>query len=121
RLKKMAVSDPHPLVRGEALLGLESLGLEKYKDELRQALNDSSYAVVATAIGLTAKVFPKEIEAVITRFQNIPNESVAAAVGDYFGDHPTPAHFDWYLGMMDRLTSSGHYSLLQSFGKYLVR
>lgn len=120
-LREMAAHDDNPQVRGEALLALESMNLPDFKNEIRKALNDSSYAVVSTAIGLMAKNSPKEMKGLLPRFRDTPNEFVAAAVGDYFGDNPEPGHFDWFTGMMNRLSPSGCYALMQAFGKYLVR
>lgn len=120
-VKKLAASDPHPQVRGEALLALEAYGLEKYEDVLKNALSDSSYAVVATAISLVAKSNIKNKAVSIRQFADVPNEYIASAVGDFFGDHPEPAYLDWFTGMFKRLNSSGSYSLLQAFGKYLIK
>jgi aminopeptidase N len=120
-IKSSVTTDPHPQVRGEALLALKSYGIEKYGGEVQKALNDSSYAVVATAISLSSESNKKNIESIIARFSEVPNEYIAAAVGDYYGDHPSPAHFTWYTNMLNRLNPSGCYALLQVFGKYLIR
>lgn len=121
-LISLVTGDPSPQVRGEALLSLQKAGIAGYDALVRKALEDSSYAVVATAIGILAKTGPgKSMPAVINRFKNVASEAVAAAVGDYFGDNPSPEHFDWFREMMNRLNPSGCYTLMQAFGKYLVR
>ncbi|GAA4430964.1 hypothetical protein GCM10023091_00940 [Ravibacter arvi] len=121
QVKNLVARDSHPKVRAEALLLLETWGGEKYKKEIAKALDDSSYAVVATAIGCFAKVNPKGMGAVLQRFQHLINEPVAAAIGDYWGDHPSSAHLDWFIETLQRLSPTGSYTLLQAFGKYLIR
>ncbi len=122
RLISLAKHDPSPQVRGEALLALQKTGIPNYEALIKQALEDSSYAVVATAIGLLARTgSPKNMQAVVNRFRNVANEAVAAAVGDYFGDNPAGGHLDWFKEMMNRLNPSGCYTLMQAFGKYLIR
>ncbi len=122
RLIPLLTRDPSPQVRGEALLALQKAGISNYETLARQALEDSSYAVVATAIGIIARTGPKKnMLAVVNRFRSVVNEAVAAAVGDYFGDYPAPEHLAWFKEMMSRLNPSGCYTLMQAFGKYLVR
>lgn len=120
-LVKLVTTDPHPMVRGEALLALESLGIEKHLNQVKRALEDSSYAVVSTALGLIAKTSPEEMPAWIERFKGEKVGVIAAAVGDYFGDNPKSEHLIWFTEMLDYLGSNGGYGLLPSFGKFIVR
>jgi len=121
QIAELATTDAHPLVRGEALLALDKLAPVKYREAIHQALEDSSYAVVATAISLVGKDSPGEMSSITERFKEVSAGPVLAALGDYKGDHPNPQDLAWFTRNFERQSSAGVYALLPSFGKYLVR
>ncbi|MFN4146442.1 MAG: M1 family aminopeptidase [Runella sp.] len=120
-LQSKARVDPHPRVRTEAIITLGSFGDNTNDPLFREALNDSSYQVVAAALDAYLIGKPDDAADIVARFENAPNGEIITAVANYYASLGKPEHYDWFMQRMARIKPADMYNFLQVFGKYLVR
>ncbi|MEZ4902550.1 MAG: M1 family metallopeptidase [Spirosomataceae bacterium] len=104
-LQSKARVDAHPRVRMEAIIALGSFGDNSNDPLFHEALNDSSYQVVAAALDAYLIGKPDDAAAVAKRFENAPNSEIVTAVGNYYAGLNKPEQYDWFIQKMESLKS----------------
>lgn len=114
------VADENPYVRAEALSVLSTLKFKKYARLVHQALNDSSYYVVGSAIQLIADSKEDIPETLITRFQKENNINVIIALLSYFSARERYPDFDWYQEKLSVFSGNELFYFIQYFSEMLL-
>ncbi|MCU0341278.1 MAG: M1 family metallopeptidase [Spirosomaceae bacterium] len=120
-IQSRARVDTHPRVRMEAIVTLASFGDNSNDPLFREALNDSSYQVVAAALDAYLIGKPDDAADIAARFENAPSSEVMTAIANYYAGLAKPEQYDWFLQKMNGLKPAEMYNFLQVFGKYLIK
>ncbi len=120
-IQNKARNDPKSIVRSEAITTLSSFGDNANDPLFREALNDSSYAVVSVALDAYLMSKPGDAGDIAARFEQVPNGDIITAVANFYANTPDPARFEWFLEKLRSLSAQDQYNFLQVFGKYLVK
>ena len=120
-LQSKARVDEKSAVRAEALITLASFGDNSNDPLFREALNDSSFMVVTSALDAYLISKPDDATEVTAKFETSPNNDIITAVANYYAGLAQPERYDWFLAKMERMKSAEYYNFLQVFGKYLVK
>ncbi|MGB3617689.1 MAG: M1 family aminopeptidase [Catalinimonas sp.] len=120
RIVAMARADTNTSVRATAL---EAIGQNASADELpvlQAAFTDSSYAVVAAALGGYLLSAPADAGEVLKPFRDEQNQYVVNLLGDYYSTQDDPAHYEWFERGLRNGTKDVRYLLSQYLGRYLL-
>jgi aminopeptidase N len=120
-IQSKARNDPKSIVRAEAITTLASFGDNANDPLFREALNDSSYAVVSVALDAYLIGKPGDAADIAARFEQVPNGDIITAVANFYANTPDPVRFEWFLEKMRSLSAQDQYNFLQVFGKYLIK
>ena len=120
-LQSKARVDEKSAVRAEALITLASFGDNSNDPLFREALNDSSFMVVTSALDAYLISKPDDAAEVTAKFETSPNNDIITAVANYYAGLAQPERYDWFLAKMERMKSAEYYNFLQVFGKYLIK
>jgi aminopeptidase N len=120
-LQSKARVDTDPRVRMEAIITMNSFGDNSNDPLFREALNDSSYQVVAAALDAYLINKPDDAAEVVARFEKLPNADVITAVAGYYANQGQPERYDWFIEHLNNLKPAEYYNFLQVFGKYLIK
>ncbi len=116
-----ATRDPKSAVRSEGLATLATFRNPANNLVFKNALQDSSYRVVAVALEQYLKGKPADAAAVVERFaKTTTNGSVLAAIADYYSETADARQYDWFVSTLSSLKSGDRYGFLLAFGKYLL-
>lgn len=118
--------DTKATVRAEALTTLASFNHASNRSLFRQALNDSSYAVVAATLTAYLATNPDDAPEMAAGFEQVTNGDISLAVASYYANtapasRADDSRFDWFVKKLHRLQPSDQYNFLQVFGVYLIR
>lgn len=120
-LQNKARVDENSRVRTEAILSLASFSDNANDPLFREALNDSSYLVVSSALESYLIGKPDDALDIANRFENAPNSEIVTAVANYYAGLAKPERYDWFIEKMAGMKPADTYNFLQVFGKYLIK
>jgi aminopeptidase N len=120
-LQSKARVDSNSRVRTEAIITMSSFGDNSNDPLFREALNDSSYLVVAAALDAYLIGKPDDAAEIADRFEKTPNSEVVTAVANFYAGQAKPDRYEWFMKQMNNLRPAEYYNYLQVFGKYLIK
>ncbi|MEM1136564.1 MAG: M1 family metallopeptidase [Bacteroidota bacterium] len=118
-IRSIALKDPKSLVRAEALNTLSSLGNQNI-DIMEKALNDSSYAVIATALYGYANLGGNNPIAQAEKLENIDDLSILLTLADFYGYFSVPNKLDWFAEKLRKKSGQEAAIITNYFGGYLL-
>lgn len=120
QLVKLATSDPKASVRKDAIAALSELDTHKYEPLFTKATQDSSYNVVATAIGALAYEQGNKALVYAKPYLNTGNKSFQMQLSSTIAQHGTDDYTQYFE---QHLKTAGHYTfpILSNYAVYLRR
>jgi aminopeptidase N len=119
-VKKMVREDEKSLVRADAISVLSALDAGQYQSTFRQALMDSSYAVVGSAIAAYAQTETTDKTEVFAPYQVYTNFNIVIALADYYTENEVEGKFGWFEEKFTEINDEALYYLLNYFARYLI-
>ncbi|HET6243752.1 MAG: hypothetical protein H0V01_00985 [Bacteroidetes bacterium] len=121
RLIELALKDEKSDVRAAALkhLAVNFKNDDEVFKVFKQALNDSSYAVVGEALGAMALVNEKEAFAAAGVLENEKNPSILTSIAGIYANFGDDSHNAFYLKASEHVTGFNKYAFVTIYGKYL--
>lgn len=122
QLKKIAISDPVPGVRAEALTALGSISGFEDVALVKSALNDSSYTVVGAALDmlLNQGMPPVAVNDMLEPFHDYMDIRVVIAIADYYVSRSVAGKADWLSSKLKAVQGEDRYYLLPYVSEYLL-
>ncbi|CAN5882074.1 M1 family metallopeptidase [soil metagenome] len=120
-VSRMARADKNSTVRASTLYTLTSFGTGEYADLYRQALQDSSFLVVAAAINAYGSARRAEALPAFVPLEAYDNAHVVNALAGYYAVHGGPGKYAWYLEKFTKLSGLDLYYFLQNLGGFLTK
>jgi len=117
----MARADKNSTVRATTLYTLTSFETGDYVDLFRQALQDSSFLVVAGGINAYGSARRAEAMPAFAPLEVYDNAHVVNALAGYYAVFGDVAKYDWYLEKFARLSGLDLYYFLQNLGGFLSK
>ena len=119
KVTALAQNDPKSLVRADAITLLASLNLNQYQDLFKTALQDSSYAVVGSAIAAYAQTDAQDKSALFAPYAQYNNFNTVMALADYYLSQQDATQYDWFREKIAAADAQTTYYLLNYFARYL--
>ena len=120
-ISNIAREDPKSLVRAEAIGVLYSLGGHQFAEIYKEALYDSSYAVIGNALYAYYESDPNGFKSVADDFTNYNNFNIVIPLASYFIDQNETSRYSWFVEKLENQDVEGMYYLLQYFGEFLMQ
>jgi aminopeptidase N len=119
-VKDLAIKDPKPLVRADAIDFLGKYKKNEYKPLFIKALNDSSYTISGNALKALSKIDDAAAEAEAKKLSLLPAKGTLKEVLNGYVDE---SKFDSIATVFDKLPSlsNSKFNMLSSFGNFLGR
>ena len=121
RANEMVIHDPNSIVRADAINTLFSITGSRYRDTYISALQDTSYAVLGSAIYACLHSVPNEIPGLIKRFESINSLYVVIPLASYFIDNADQTRYEWFIQKIYNMKQGGLWYMLQYFGEFLMK
>ncbi len=118
-IRDLASNDPKSLVRAEALNTLSSLG-KRNLDAIEAALQDSSYAVIATALYGYANLGGENPISKVEQFEDSNDLTLLLTMADFYGYFSVPNKLDWFSGKLRKKSGQEAALLINYLGNYLL-
>ncbi|MEQ6121846.1 M1 family metallopeptidase [Reichenbachiella sp. MALMAid0571] len=115
------LDDENPYVRAEVLSILTSANPDKYSSRLYEALNDSSYYVVGSAIQFIADSKQKIADDLIEGFKKENNINVIISLVGYFSAQEEYPDYNWYADKMSIFSGNELFYFIQYFSEMLLK
>ncbi|MDW7695051.1 M1 family metallopeptidase [Flammeovirgaceae bacterium SG7u.111] len=119
KVSQMVQSDPHPMVRAEAMNVLATLDKNKL-DIAKIAMKDSSYTVVATGLYAYANMGGDQPLLLLQKFEDINDLSITVTLADFYSYYGVPNKMDWFVEKLGKGHREQTQYLLNYFGSYLL-
>ena len=120
QLAQMATNDDKSLVRADAINALSTLNPEPYQQLFLTSLQDSSYAVVGTAIAAYAQTSASDKNSVFASFSDYQNFNVVMALADYYVASAIDGKLGWFQQKAKQVSDETLYYLLNYMAQYLA-
>lgn len=121
-LLQMARSDIKASVRNNAVAALaKNFEGADINEMLLQAVNDSSYNVMGTALTKYVELNPKEGMVLANKFETDNNVNVILTLADIYNDHGDDANFEYLYSRADVVKGFDLYGFAQTYGKFLSK
>jgi aminopeptidase N len=121
QVQQLALKDHKSTVRADALTMLATLEKQAFVPIYTQALNDSSYAVVAAAIeGLTTAKQDGLVPRLAT-FETYNSGKVRRSLAGYYAFFAGPEKLNWFMTSLDEMRGEDLFFFLQNFGGFLMK
>jgi aminopeptidase N len=120
KAEEMARDDQRSLVRADALSLLAAADAEAYRAFFRDAMQDSSYAVVGSAVAAYSLTEAGDKAALYEPLQEYDNFNVVIALADYFVEEAVTGKYGWFSRKMEQVGDEALYYLLNYFARYLM-
>jgi aminopeptidase N len=120
-LQNLIKYDSKSIVKADGILAVKNF-LNPQNDVLfREALSDSSNTVKAA--GLEALFINKVVdsEVLAERFKSSYDNTIFAAVANYYSENPRPELYDWYVDRLTKMEGVEVYQYVAIFGSYLSK
>ncbi|MCS6917159.1 MAG: M1 family aminopeptidase, partial [Chitinophagales bacterium] len=119
--RTLAATDPHPEVRQSALQAVASWQQGGDKALLEFALGDSSYAVVAAALGEIARNDPARALQEAYKLESERSDVLRAVLFDLYATHGGTEKMSWLTARLLAADRYQKYSLISLYEQYLLR
>lgn len=120
QLSFLAEKDEKSLVRADALNALASINPEQYRELFLASLQDSSYAVVGTAIAGYAQTSATDKNDLFDQFIDYKNFNVVMALADYYVANAVEGKLDWFQKKAQEVSEETLYYLINYMAQYLA-
>lgn len=120
QVQNMALHDGKSLVRADAISVLSALQPDQYADVFRQAMQDSSYAVVGSAIAAYSLTSQQDKELIFSPYESYTNFNVVIALANYYVENELEDKYDWFARKFTEINDEALYYLLNYFARYLI-
>ncbi|WKN42239.1 M1 family metallopeptidase [Tunicatimonas pelagia] len=120
KIERLARNDEKSLLRADAINALATINAEHYQNLFQQALQDSSYAVIGTAIAAYAKTSAPDKSARFAPFQAFTNFNTVMALADYFVSEGVAGQYPWFEEKTAQVSDETLYYFLNYLAQYLV-
>ncbi|HYV91611.1 MAG TPA: M1 family aminopeptidase [Chitinophagales bacterium] len=121
KVAQLAASDKNSHVRAGALDQLVSIKDPSVLNLTGQALDDSSYYVIATALEALSELDSTKAYVAAQKLENENSADIADAVMSIYSSQAGPEKNDFLLNKLNQSSEFGKYQLLQHYGAYLAR
>lgn len=120
-LRDVATSDQNSLVRADALNALATISIDNNLDVFKNALNDSSYSVLGTALYSYAESNADTAEklSVLKNYEDLDNINIVFPLANYYSQIDAD-RYDWFERKLQSLSGTDLWYMLQFFGEYLM-
>jgi len=115
------LDDDNSYVRADALSLLISSNSSKYSPKLYEALNDSSYYVVGSAIQFIADSKQKISDDLIAKLKKEKNINVIISLVGYFSTQEEYPDYSWYADKMSVFSGNELFYFIQYFSEMLLK
>ncbi|MFN4081296.1 MAG: M1 family aminopeptidase [Saprospiraceae bacterium] len=121
-LEKLAVSDPEPAVRAEALNALAKLKNPAYADLFRSAIEqpDNAYSVVGAALKALAKLDEAAAVEYAVKMEGERSAGLPAVIADLYALDPKPGRLPFFEKNLERVGLMESFGFIESYQKYVV-
>jgi len=120
QLVELAVDDGKSLVRADAINALATVNPEPHQQLFLNSLQDSSYAVVGTAIAAYAQTSAEDKNSVFSQLSDYQNFNVVMALADYYVANAIDGKLDWFQKKAEKVSEETLYYLLNYMAQYLA-
>ncbi|MCY7410799.1 MAG: HEAT repeat domain-containing protein [Chitinophagales bacterium] len=120
-MKKLAATDPKPNVRSTALTQLAGLKDSSNMYVFENALIDSSYDVITTALSLILAIDTSKAYSLAKGFEKDNSEDIALALFEVYSVAGTQSDNDYFVNKLKNGSGIFKYQGFQSYGNYLSR
>jgi len=120
-LKKIAGTDKHPKVRTAALNKLGGLKDKEYTDLFQEALKDSSYAVVASALTALGDVDGEKSLRAAKKLESEKSNKVISAIAQVYGSAGDEKETGFFTKNLETSSSGLRYQLCTPYADFLKR
>jgi len=118
-LKKMAKDDKKSYVRSQALAVLSTLEDNTMTSLFSNALNDSSYTVVGSALSGLAMVDKATALTEAKKMEDSNKDDIIRSIGEIYGTHGSTEQLDFFENGLKSDDSYTRYVLFENYGKML--
>lgn len=119
-LNRIIEHDPKSVVRSAAINVLSSnYSDNSYKMRYEQLLGDSSYAVIASALGALYQADPKRGVEKAAEFEDEDNLEVIMSIAEIYTQDASPKHNNFFLEKLDKVNGFSKFGLVQAYTGYL--
>jgi len=120
KIEKLARQDKKSMVRADAINALATVDPAQYQRLFQEALQDSSYAVVGTAIAGYAKTTAADKSARFAPFKEFTNFNTLMALADYFVTDKVAGQYQWFEEKAAKIPDETLYYFLNYLAQYLA-
>ncbi len=120
KLVQIARNDDKSLVRADATHMLFTHFGDNYTHLFEEALNDSSYMVVGTAIYALSSVAPDEMANRASRFEKYNNLNIIIPLASFYIDHGGHSKYGWFVDKIGSAQGELLWYLLPYFSEYIM-
>jgi len=119
-VNKMAKEDSKSLVRADALSLLAGVDAEAYQSLFKESMQDSSYAVVGSAIAAYTITSADDKLEVFSAYEAYSNFNVVIALADFYVENSIQERYSWFAEKFMQINDEALYYLLNYFARYLI-
>ena len=120
-IQRLAIADPSPRVRAQALTTLASFPDGNYGALYGAAISDSSALVAAAAIEILAKKPEITTRQQVAAIDNTTSGPLIQAVANYYALNGGLDQYPWFLRHLPDVAEAGLYAYFQTFGTLMTR
>jgi len=121
-LLQMAQTDVKSSVRNNAVASLaKNFEGTDINEMLLQAVNDSSYNVMGTALTKYVELNPKEGMVLANRFETDNNSNVIITLANIYTEYGDDTNFDYLYSRADLIKGFDAYGFAQTYGKFISK
>lgn len=122
QLIKLAKTDEKSSVREAAIFALsEKVGGKELLPVYKNALKDSSYSVISTALSAIVAADPEEGMKVAATYEKEENESVLSSVCEIYANAGSDVNYDFMVASKDKFDGFSRIGYVSYFGQFLAR
>jgi hypothetical protein len=118
-LKKIALEDPKPKVRGYALSLLASISLQDYSSLYQEAMKANSWYVQATGMKFFLRLEDPTKDQVLQKYEALLPWEIVKVVAEYHLSSKNKNQYAWFKEKLLKLNGRPLYYFIGYFGEYL--
>lgn len=120
-LQSRIKNDERSYVRADAIIGMKNFMNPQNDLLFRQALNDTSSMVRASAIEAILLNKPPDANELALKYENSVNSNIIVAVANYYSEDAKPEKLEWFMKHIQAMNGGDLYNILGIFGAYLIK